>query len=85
MSAKPPFTPAPPPPAADSHAIVRTRSYSVDRQRVLTLLESVLTVVRAERTTGTIYVDLSTGIPVKVRIEESQRIGPVRLGDDLPL
>lgn len=84
-SGKPTFINPPPPPAADQHSIVRTRSYRVDRIRALDMLQSVLVLVQSERTTGTIYVDLSTGNPVMIRVEESQRIGPVRLGEDLPL
>jgi hypothetical protein len=79
------FIPAPPPPAADQHRIVRTRQFRVDRARILTVLESIITLVRAERTTGAIWIDLSSGTPVAVRLEESQRIGPIKLGEDLPL
>ena len=70
--------------SADFHELVRTRRHQVNRSTAMVMIEHVMCLLRAEHSTGTVMIDVSQGTPVMIRIEERQKIGPVKL-EEVPL
>ena len=58
----------------ESHAVLRERVFTIDRQSVLSDLDSILALLRAERATGKLIINLSQGSVGTIQFEESRRI-----------